>query len=73
VEYPLVRDAFFASPQFPKLLNADAIKDTIANGVTNASWAMWAKLVMNQSFYFETDLHAYEVEILTICSLSPLQ
>jgi len=30
-----VRDAFFASPQFPRLLAADSIKDTIARGVEN--------------------------------------
>ena len=30
-----VRDAFFASPQFPRLLNPDSIKDTIARGIEN--------------------------------------
>jgi hypothetical protein len=30
-----VRDAFFASPQFPRLLNPHSIKDTIARGVEN--------------------------------------
>jgi hypothetical protein len=30
-----VRDAFFASPHFPRLLNPDSIKDTIARGVEN--------------------------------------
>jgi hypothetical protein len=29
------RDAFFASPQFPRLLNPDSIKDTITRGVEN--------------------------------------
>jgi hypothetical protein len=28
-----VREMFFASPQFPKLLNADVIKETITQGV----------------------------------------
>ena len=28
-----VRDAFFASPKFPRLLNADAVKQTICRGV----------------------------------------
>ena len=28
-----VRDAFFASPKFPRLLNADAVKQTIYRGV----------------------------------------
>jgi hypothetical protein len=30
-----VRDTFFASPQFPRLLNPESIKDTIARGVEN--------------------------------------
>jgi hypothetical protein len=30
-----VRDTFFASPQFPRLLNPDSIKDSIARGVEN--------------------------------------
>ncbi|MER8395423.1 DUF499 domain-containing protein [Mesorhizobium sp. M1340] len=30
-----VRDAFFASPQFPRLLNPDSIKDTVSRGVEN--------------------------------------
>jgi hypothetical protein len=30
-----VRDTFFASPQFPRLINPDSIKDTIARGVEN--------------------------------------
>jgi len=38
-----VRDAFYASPQFPRLLNADTIKDTIAKGVTEGLLAYVAK------------------------------
>jgi hypothetical protein len=34
-----VRDAFFASPQFPRLLNSDAVKDTIARGVASGHLA----------------------------------
>jgi hypothetical protein len=30
-----VRDAFFASPQFPRLLNSESLKETIARGVGN--------------------------------------
>ena len=30
-----VRDAFFASPQFPRLTNSEVIKDTISRGVGN--------------------------------------
>ena len=29
------RDAFFASPKFPRLLNGDVVKDTILRGVEN--------------------------------------
>lgn len=38
-----VRDAFFASPQFPRLLNADVIKQTIARGVENGLLAYVGK------------------------------
>ena len=59
-----VRDAFFASPQFPKLLNADAIKDTIANGVMNGILGYVGKDGDEYApFYFEEDLPSYEVEI----------
>ena len=29
------RDAFFASPQFPRLLDGDSVKETIARGVSS--------------------------------------
>ncbi len=59
-----VRDAFFASPQFPKLLNADAIKDTIAKGVTNGIFGYVGKTGGGYNpFYFATDLPTYDVEI----------
>ncbi len=38
-----VRDAFFASPQFPRLLSADAIRDTIVRGVANGLLAYVGK------------------------------
>ncbi len=59
-----VRDAFFASPQFPKLLNAEAIKDTVAKGVNNGILGYVGKVGDEyKPFYFETDLLAYDVEI----------
>ncbi len=59
-----VRDAFFASPQFPRLLNAEALKDTIAKGVTNGILAYVGQVgEAYNPFSFETDLHAYEVEL----------
>lgn len=38
-----VRDAFFASPKFPRLLSADAIRDTISRGVANGLLAYVGK------------------------------
>ena len=38
-----VRDAFFASPQFPRLLNSESLKDTIARGVENGMLAYVGK------------------------------
>jgi hypothetical protein len=38
-----VRDVFYSSPQFPRLLNAESIKMTIANGVSGGIIAYVAK------------------------------
>ena len=38
-----VRDAFFASPQFPRLLNGEVIRDTIVRGVCEGILAYVAK------------------------------
>ena len=38
-----VRDAFFASPKFPKLLNPETVKETIARGVENGLFAYVGK------------------------------
>ena len=38
-----VRDAFFASPLFPRLLNPESIKETIARGVVNGQIAYVGK------------------------------
>ena len=38
-----VRDAFFSSPQLPRLMNGDAIKETIARGVQEARLAYVGK------------------------------
>lgn len=60
-----VRDAFFASPQFPRLLFPDAIKDTIARGVSNGQIAYAGKHGDGhfEPFVFEQPLNAEEVEI----------
>jgi hypothetical protein len=38
-----VRDAFFASPKFPRLIGADVIRDTISRGVANGLLAYVGK------------------------------
>jgi hypothetical protein len=60
-----VRDAFFASPQFPRLLFPDAIKDTIARGVSNGQIAYAGKHGDGhfEPFVFEQALNAADVEI----------
>jgi len=39
-----VRDAFFASPQFPRLTSSDVLKETISRGVGNGLFAYVGKL-----------------------------
>lgn len=60
-----VRDAFFASPQFPRLLDPFAIKETIANGVSNGILAYVGKSKDGgyDPVYSNTGLSAEEVEI----------
>jgi hypothetical protein len=38
-----VRDSFFASPQFPRLLNAESLKETVVRGVENGMLAYIGK------------------------------
>jgi plastocyanin len=60
-----VRDAFFASPQFPKLLDPSAISDTIASGVSNGIFAYVGRS-KDQGYdpiYSNTGLKASDVEI----------
>ncbi len=59
-----VRDAFFASPQFPRLLNPDAIKDAIARGVKDGTLAYVGKLGDRyEPFEFKSTLSAVDIEI----------
>ena len=60
-----VRDAFYASPLFPRLLNPDAIKETIARGVSNGQLAYIGKTAGGKyhPFSFERSLNAADVEI----------
>jgi len=60
-----VRDAFFASPQFPRLSKADAIKDTIARGVSAGVLAYVGKAPDGryQPFIYQESLSVADVEI----------
>jgi hypothetical protein len=60
-----VRDAFFASPQFPRLLNGDAVKDTIARGVSSGLIGYVGKTGGGtyEPFIYKHELTASEVEI----------
>jgi hypothetical protein len=60
-----VRDAFFASPQFPRLLSPDAIREAISKGVSNGIIAYIGKSKEGkyEPVYSKTGLPQDEVEI----------
>ena len=60
-----VRDAFFASPEFPRLLSPDVVKETIARGVSQNVLAYVGKRPDGSydPFVFERELTPPEVEI----------
>lgn len=60
-----VRDAFFASPLFPRLLNPDAVKETIARGVEGGLLAYVGKLPSGDydPFVFGSGFGPQDVEI----------
>jgi hypothetical protein len=60
-----MRDAFFASPLFPRLLNAESVKETIARGVESGVLAYVGKAQSGkyEPFTFGTSLGPDEVEI----------
>ncbi len=60
-----IRDAFYASPVFPRLLNPGAIKETIARGVQAGVVAYVGKGPGQryQPFLFEKSIEAEDVEI----------
>ena len=60
-----VRDAFYASPLFPRLLNPDTVRETIARGVANGQLAYVGKTASGkyQPFVFERTMNAADVEI----------
>ncbi len=60
-----VRDAFFASPQFPRLLSVEAVKDTISRGVQNGLIAYVGRTTSEEyePFVFGEDLSVADIEI----------
>jgi hypothetical protein len=60
-----VRDAFFASPQFPRLLNSESLKDTIARGVENGMIAYLGKKPDGSyaPFHWKSSVSAFDVEL----------
>jgi hypothetical protein len=60
-----IRDAFYASPIFPRLLNAEAIKQTIARGVADGLLAYVGKGLDGKyvPFMFERSLDPADVDI----------
>ena len=60
-----LRDAFFASPLFPRLLNSDGLKDAIARGVQNGTLAYVGKTSngIYDPFHYQTNLNPRDVEI----------
>lgn len=60
-----VRDAFYASPKFPRLLKADAVKDTISRGLDAGTIAYVGKGSDGgyEPFVYKRSLGAGDVEI----------
>jgi hypothetical protein len=59
-----VRDAFYQSPQFPRLTNPESIKATISKGVSNGFIAYTGKQGSKyEPFFFNQPLLAGDVEI----------
>jgi hypothetical protein len=60
-----IRDAFYASPKFPRLTNADAVKETISRGLDQGQFAYVGKVPGGayEPFYYKRSLAASEVEI----------
>jgi hypothetical protein len=60
-----VRDAFFSSPQFPRVLTVEAIKETIVKGVSGKLLAYVGKTAKGdyEPFIYERDLSVDEIEL----------
>lgn len=60
-----VRDAFFASPKFPRLIKADSVRDTISRGLDAGLFAYIGKSASGQyePFIYKRSLAGTDVEI----------
>ena len=60
-----VRDAFFASPQFPRLLNGEVVRDTIVRGVCEGILAYVGKTASGDydPFLFRKTVTLDDVEL----------
>lgn len=60
-----VRDAFFASPKFPRLLSSEAVKDAIARGVGDGTLAYVGRKPDGtlEPVYYKTPIAAHEIEL----------
>jgi hypothetical protein len=60
-----VREIVFTSPKFPRLLNPDSLRNTIAQGVLNGQLAYVGKRGESyEPLYYKTDLRPTEVEFV---------
>jgi len=69
-----VRDAFFASPRFPRLLHPDVLKNTIARGVREGKFAYVARgigPVVNDSTFGPEQVEIAEDVFITRGTISP--
>jgi len=60
-----VRDAFFASPEFPRLLNPEILKDTLAKGIANGDFGYGSEQSPGtiNPFYYKEIVSASDIEI----------
>lgn len=60
-----VRDVFYASPVFPRLVNSESIKETITRGVENGMLAYVGKYSFGkyQPFAFKQSVSSFDIEI----------
>ena len=61
-----VRDAFYASPRFPRLMDSEALKETISRGVGNAQMAYVTKDDEGKypDFHYNGHLDSQDVELV---------